>query len=128
MSITQVLVITGAQDWEDAETIKYALYPFRGRHTLVLHGGTKGADTIAARVARELGCTIIEKIPDRVKYGREAGTKRNQEMLLLAQGYAYSKIPTVILAFHTSVETSQGTKAFLKQAKSYRLPVMVVGK
>lgn len=128
MSIAQVLVITGARDWEDTEAIKYTLYPFRGRHTLVVHGGNKGADIIAAQVAQELGCTVIEKLPDRTKYGCQAGTKRNQEMLLLAQGYAYSKIPVVVLVFHTSIETSQGTKAFIKQVKPYRFPVMVIGK
>jgi hypothetical protein len=78
------ILITGSRKWTDAEMIEHALR--QRRHTVVYHGGARGADKIADAVARKLG---IEVIPFPVDVGIDgpwpmAGRNRNERMLRAA--------------------------------------------
>lgn len=49
--------------------------------TLILHGGAKGVDAEANRVARALGFAVEVQLADWARYGRAAGPIRNRQMV-----------------------------------------------
>jgi predicted Rossmann-fold nucleotide-binding protein len=51
------------------------------KDTTIVTGGARGADTLAEDSALSLGMQVEVHYPDWDKYGKSAGTKRNQKML-----------------------------------------------
>ena len=84
-----------------------------GPHVLV-HGGARGADTIAAQCARELGWDIEEHPADWGRHGKKAGPIRNQEMVDTGVD--------VCVAFPLS--DSIGTFDCMRRAEKAMVPVM----
>lgn len=77
------VLVSGSRNWSDAGTIHTALNEMRAVHgeIIVVHGGAKGADSIADSWAR-LRDVPVEVYPAQWdKYGKAAGMKRNQQML-----------------------------------------------
>lgn len=78
--------------------------------TEIVHGGSKGADTIAQQYAddHDIECTVFRAEWD--VYGRGAGPVRNKKML------EYSNPDCVVLAFGSSAGTSN-TLALARKMK-----------
>ena len=114
------VMITGSRDWDDVKLIQAALITVgvtmnRGRPDMVLvHGGAKGADTIASEAAAELGWVLEEYLPDWSK-GKRAGPMRNVEML-------ESGID-IVLAFWKN--ESRGTKHAIETARKMKIPMKI---
>lgn len=102
------ILVTGSRKWTDGALIRFALGQFEGKHTLI-HGGAKGADTMAGWVAKQMGWDVEVYPADWAKCGRSAGPIRNNQMLDLE--------PDIVLAFHEDLENSKGTGHCVKEAR-----------
>lgn len=96
------LVVTGARDWADRETIRCKLGEIaRMVEVDLAHGGARGADTIAAEVARSLGMVVRKYTADWARHGNGAGMIRNRQML-------DAEKPDLVLAFTDSLTRGDG--------------------
>ena len=87
--------------------------------TTIVHGGARGADTLAGEIGRGLGFEVIVVSAQWEAFGRAAGPIRNREMLNLN--------PDKVLAFHDDLEKSKGTKDCVTEARRRGIPVEVIG-
>ena len=109
------IVVTGSRDWTDTARIRRALQAVPGGPHVLLHGDCRGADRIAAGIARNL-CWKVEAFPARWDlYGKAAGPIRNREML--------EERPDLVLAF--PLPGSQGTADCVEKALRLGLKVKV---
>lgn len=82
------ILITGSRDWTDVrvidETMRQVWLERPGlplRRVTVVHGGARGADTIAESIARRVGMTVECHPAAWDTRGRAAGIIRNSEMV-----------------------------------------------
>jgi hypothetical protein len=108
------ILITGDRNWTNWEVVADALSEFP-RSALVIHGGAKGADTIAGKLAEQLGFSVHREPAQWEKYGRAAGPVRNKVMLDME--------PDIVLAFHDDLENSKGTRHCVESAKKRGIEV-----
>lgn len=108
------LLVTGSRYFNNAglmhAAISDAVSTLRGfgfARIVLVHGGARGADTLAARIGRSMGLEI-EAHPARWDvFGRAAGPVRNREMVELGAD--------LVLAF--PVGESQGTRGCMQIAQ-----------
>jgi hypothetical protein len=81
----------------------------------IVSGGAQGADSLAARYARERGLHLLEFIPDYATYGRRAPLVRNQRIVEAAEA---------LVAFHDG--QSRGTLHALRQAQRRGLEPIII--
>jgi YspA, cpYpsA-related SLOG family len=110
------VLVCGSRSWDDFGLIldRLAQLP---RGSTVIHGGARGADQMAARVAVRLGLQVEEFIPHwrdvEGHYNRRAGIERN--LLMLDQE------PELVLAFWDGRST--GTAHTVAEASRRGIPV-----
>lgn len=111
------VIVTGSRDWADEKAIRDAFeaLPAGEQHTIV-HGGARGADALAGKVARSLGFEVEIHPADWSRYGRSAGPKRNRKMASLGAD--------LVLAF--PLPSSIGTLDMIEVSRSAGIPVRVV--
>jgi methylmalonyl-CoA mutase cobalamin-binding subunit len=111
------VLVCGDRRWTDAAAVERELKKFPPG-TVVIHGGARGADTIAAQTAARLGFEVIA-FPARWElYGRAAGPIRNSEML--------AQDPDLVIAFHADLAASRGTKDVVSKARRAGVRVILV--
>lgn len=93
---------------------------------ILIHGGARGIDAIAASWARSHEVTVEAFPADWDAYGKRAGPLRNQAMCrrlldLFAEGYAVH-----VYAFHDAIGGSKGTRNMARTAYDARLVVTVI--
>ena len=112
------VLVCGSRDWSDREVItrRIASFPLG---TLIIHGGCRGADTIAGEVAGELGFGVVCFPANWGEYGRGAGPRRNQAMIDEGK-------PDLVIAFHGDLASSRGTRDMVTRAAKCGIPVEVV--
>lgn len=78
-----IALVTGGRVFEDRPTIYDRLDYFHARlgFTLLIHGGAKGADTLAGDWAAARGVPTEVYVPNWNKFGKGAGPMRNRQML-----------------------------------------------
>jgi hypothetical protein len=81
----------------------------------VVHGGAKGADTIAAEFAKAFGMKVEAHLADWQAYHRAAGPLRNQKMVDLGAD--------ICLAF--LMPDSKGTADCIRKAKKAGIPITI---
>lgn len=96
------------------------------KEDIVIHGAARGADSMAGRIAKEIGCEVLafpahwehKGCPADCKEieGKIAGNIRNGKMLKEGK-------PELVLAFHVDIEHSRGTKDMIRRAKWAKVPV-----
>jgi hypothetical protein len=106
MEVGVRLLACGSRTWSDEVPIRAALE--RTRPEVVIHGAYWGADTLAGRIATELGCLVLP-FPADWSLGRAAGVLRNQRML--DEGS-----PSWVIAFADDLLTSRGTRDMVERA------------
>jgi YspA, cpYpsA-related SLOG family len=113
------ILITGGRSWSDREIIFYAiLEASRGvlwKDVTVVHGGAKGADTIASEIAQALGMKTEAHLADWQAYHKAAGPLRNQKMVDLGAD--------VCLAFLQP--NSKGTANCIEKAKKAGIKTII---
>lgn len=113
------ILVTGSRYWTDAELIGNVLAWFDqlkgGEEMVLVHGAARGADRIAAEIARDLGWTVEPHPADWGKYGVSAGPARNAKMVALGA--------EVCLAF--VMPNSVGTWDCVRRAEDAAIPTRV---
>ena len=109
------ILVCGSRTWINRDVIREKLSDFTGDVT-VIHGGARGADSIAAEVSCDYGFEVITFYANWEKWGRFAGVIRNLQML--------EENPDLVIAFWDGV--SRGTAHTIKEAKKRKIPVNIV--
>jgi hypothetical protein len=113
------IVVCGSRNWNNQEVIKRRLSQLP-RSATIISGGARGADTLAIKIAAELGFERIGKVlAEWKKYGRAAGPMRNIRMLDMK--------PDLVIAFHENLIESRGTAHTVREARLRGIPVEVIG-
>lgn len=120
------VLITGSRDFTSRPIVAAALswvskeYP--GRPLIVVHGGARGADSIAGQVARDYPGRLVEEVHRVTDWRRPdgstdkaAGHRRNQRMVDLGA--------VVCLAFPCKAAENRGTLGCIQKAKAAGIPV-----
>ena len=108
------VMITGSRLWTNREVIQKELDKLP-RDCIIVHGGARGADTLAGNVAASLGLSVEVHIPDWRKNGRAAGILRNNVML--------DSDIDLVLAFR--VNDSKGTTHAINGARTRDIPYIL---
>jgi hypothetical protein len=81
------ILVTGSRDWDDPKVIYRALGEARGDtphdRVVLVHGGARGADAMAARYAEAMDWGVEACEADWQRHGKAAGFIRNAEMVSL---------------------------------------------
>ena len=115
------LAVIGGRDFKNYELLlkcltRWGSYPLGfGVIDEVVSGGAKGADSLAAKAAKELDIDVTEIIPDWDRFGKSAGFIRNTEIINSADA---------VLAFWDG--TSRGTKDSIDKAIEIGLEVFII--
>lgn len=117
------VLVTGSRHWINVTLIDTTLTNLNP--DIVIHGGAKGADTIAGMWARIRG--KIERVYPAQwdKYGKAAGTNRNLQMLACENLIELDNPIDCVVAF--PLPNSIGTHHMLKIAKAAGVPCVVIG-
>lgn len=109
------VMVCGSRDYPRAARIaaRIAMFP---DGTIVMHGGARGADLLAARYAEGLGFEVEEWPADWKRDGKRAGVLRNIDML--------DQKPDLVIAFWDG--KSRGTKHVISEARRRGIPVEVM--
>ncbi len=115
------ILVTGDRNWDDWLLILTELANFPRKRTMVIEGGAHGADLYAKWIAEALfGEDSVEEYPANWnQFGKAAGPIRNQQMI--DEGF-----PTTVLAFHSNLIASRGTRDMIKRALKVGLPVKLI--
>lgn len=127
------IVVTGDREWTDrAAIVAWADRIGLGPGDVVIAGGARGADTLAADVARTCSADVIEEPAAWTVHDVEgrtavpchhppsttcpaAGPRRNQKMLDVHR-------PTECVWFHDDLGASRGTRDMVRRARRAGLP------
>ena len=115
--MTDVVLIYGSRTWTDREAIELVVFGLE-RDTIIVHGGARGADSLADEAAILWGLTRRVYLADWLKHGRAAGPIRNQTMIDKEQ-------PTYAYGFRMPGE-SRGTDDMTRRLEVAGIPHEVV--
>lgn len=112
------VLVCGSREWGDWDAMLRHIRTLPEGST-VLHGGCRGADQMAARMARNLRLCVREFAAEWDAHGKAAGPLRNQRMLDEGR-------PDEVWAFTLNLATSKGTKDMVTRARAAGVPVRVL--
>lgn len=105
----------GAREWANWDSIYDFFERHEGEITCVVQGMCRGADVMCRVVAQELGIEVKDFPAKWDKYGKAAGAIRNVEMI--------EQNPDLVVAFHSNLKKSKGTKNMVELAVTRGVPV-----
>jgi hypothetical protein len=108
------VLVCGSRDWANEDVIRMRLRMLP-RETIIMHGGCRGADTIASAHALSLGMIVDEYPANWRERGKQAGVLRN--LLMLDQK------PDRVLAFQRNGST--GTQHVIDETRKRGIPLEV---
>jgi len=103
------VIVCGDRNWSDHKVMLRELKKLPAG-AIIVEGGCRGADLMAASIAKELGLIVEEHPAKWGQYGRSAGPIRNREMMDAGA--------ELVLAFHKDFEHSRGTKDMITVARA----------
>jgi len=116
------VLICGDRNYKNVEMIRAWLSKLQDwGYTTLIEGEAKGADSIARDEARRIGLEVEPYPAQWDKYGRSAGPIRNRAMLTEGK-------PDLVVAFHTDIEKSKGTKNMLEISEKAGVNTILVSK
>jgi len=118
------ILVTGSRTWTNWAIIERELKRFP-RGTILVHGAARGADSIAAEIAKRLGFERRGFPADWDTYGNSAGPIRNSQMLAEEHPDVFDVPLDLGLAFTFDLERSKGTRDMVRKLRKARLPVEV---
>ena len=119
-------LVAGTRTFSDYDLLKQTLdsiiksCPFDECIVHIVSGAAKGADTLAAKYAREHGYYLHEFPAEWNKYGRAAGPIRNRQMHEFIKDHKYR----VCVCFWDG--KSRGTKSNFELAEQNQTPLKVI--
>ena len=111
----EVVLVTGSRDWSSTVLLKERLASLDKSRTTIIHGGARGADEQAGKLATQFGIPAQSYPPDYESFGKSAPHVRNDEMLKHADR---------VLAFWDG--KSRGTKSVIDKARKLGIPTEVI--
>ena len=102
------LAVIGSRDFDNLDLLNETLSKFKSEITLVVSGGSKGADAMAEQWAKENGIETLIFLPNWSMYGRSAGVVRNNDII---------KSCDLCIAFWDG--KSKGTASSIRLCKKY---------
>jgi hypothetical protein len=113
---TMRILVTGGRDFTDKDLVDATLDRLHAerKFTLVIHGAARGADWLAEEWARAKGVETLPCPANWRRYGRGAGSVRNQKMVELK--------PELVVAF----PGGSGTAHVVELARHAGIEVIVV--
>lgn len=112
------VLVCGSRNWSNISRLRRVM-AWLPDDAIVIHGGCRGADQMAASTAKKFGMEVVEYKADWSRHGKAAGPIRNQ--LMLDDGK-----PDMVIAFADDVSTTRGTLDMVQRAKAAGVPVLVV--
>jgi hypothetical protein len=103
------VLICGDRFWTDIGKIELEIFLRLEPGDIVIHGGARGADSIAAEISESYGLKVLPFLANWNKFGKAAGPIRNQQMLDDGN-------PDEVWAFHSDLANSKGTKDMVSRA------------
>lgn len=110
--VNEKVAVIGSRDFTDYKMLCEVLDKYDIRE--IVSGGARGADSLAARYAKERGIGLTEFIPD-WSVGKYAGHIRNQDIIDYCD---------IVIAFWDL--ESKGTKDSISKAKRANKPVIII--
>jgi len=101
------VLVCGGRFFDDREMLSFTLDRMAGDAELIVHGGARGADTLAQEWADDRGLMCMVYPADWKAFGPSAGPRRNQMMLDVEK-------PDLVIAFPGGA----GTKDMVTRAKA----------
>lgn len=118
-------LICGSRNFNDTEMMRDVMHSLWRKMTPVtgvIHGGAKGADTLAGEWANSLMLPVFVYQACWDLHGTAAGPIRNQQMLVEGK-------PDIVVAFLTSsLSQSKGTRDMVARSRKANVLTMVIGK
>lgn len=116
------VLICGDRDWIDFYSIKSVICTLIGQYgdeLAVIHGAARGADHMAGQAGLDEQLTTWVEPAKWTKHGNRAGPIRNSLMLNRYK-------PELVIAFHSNITESKGTKHMVSIARNAGVPVIVI--
>jgi hypothetical protein len=110
----QKVAIVGSRDYPDLEAVRQYVYTLP-TNTTVVSGGAHGVDSAAEQAARERGLGVLIFPAEWDKYGKQAGFRRNADIVNAADK---------VVAFWS--QGSKGTAHTIRIAREAGKPVEIV--
>ena len=78
------ILVCGGRDFSDEKALRYAMNSVAAgaEDVVIIHGGARGADSLAGAIAEKVGVPVEVFPADWEKYGKRAGFLRNTQMLV----------------------------------------------
>lgn len=112
------VLVCGGRDFNDWEMLCEELTDLWSHEVeAIIHGGARGADSLAGEYARAVGVDEIVFRADWERHGRSAGPIRNRQMLVEGK-------PDLVVAF----PGGRGTANMIEQAMAAGVEVKIVSK
>lgn len=112
------VIVCGPRDWTDEELVNDVLSAELSPEDVVITGGCKGVDSIAAKWAFEACARSAVYQADWKSHGKSAGPRRNQAMIDTGQAQE-------VIAFKYRGRETPGTNDMIRRAQQAGLPVQV---
>lgn len=110
-----IVVVCGSRSWTSVGLVEHRLRDF-APDTVIVHGGAKGADSIAGAAATRRGLHTAVVRPLWSTFGNRAGHVRNTAMLSLR--------PDLVVAFWDG--RSNGTRGTIEEADRRGIRVEII--
>lgn len=120
------ILVSGSREWTNKEAIKRVLLDYHEWAIMsetkitLIHGGARGADTLAGEVAQKFGWDVEVFKADWETHKKGAGPIRNKLML--------EQKPDLVICFTPNILESKGTKNCYLQAVERNFSVVVYNK
>jgi hypothetical protein len=114
------VLVCGGRDYSDQAKLYRVLDAYHARigpSMLVINGGATGADTLAREWAVDRKVDHLTLYARWDLYGRSAGPIRNRRMA--------RKKPKLVLAFHSDLAMSKGTRDMVRVAEKMKIKTKV---
>lgn len=109
------ILICGSRDFNEVDEILY-VFENLSKDDIIIHGGARGADSIAGWIAKQRGMEVKEFPAQWKKHGRAAGPIRNQQMINEGK-------PDKAYAFYKDKSKSRGTADMVRRCKKAGIPI-----
>lgn len=115
------VLICGDRHWSNIEPIRFWIAKLQDwGYDTVIEGEARGADSIARDEAEKAGMIIMKFPANWKKYKAGAGPIRNKQMIEEGK-------PNIVVAFHSNIKNSRGTKNMINQARKAGIEIILVG-
>jgi YspA, cpYpsA-related SLOG family len=111
------VLVCGGRDFDNFLTLEKELDKYLEDNPIIISGGANGADALAKEYAHMNYLRYLEFPANWPKFGKAAGSIRNQQMIDEGK-------PHIVIAFPT--ESSRGTWDMVRRAEKHGIKTIIV--